>query len=159
MRTPAAVVAWALLAPCLAGRGVAAEESAEEQVRRTEIAFAKTMADRDHKAFVSFLSEGAIFMGRTTLRGREAIAAGWRHFYEGPSAPFSWEPERVEVLESGSLGVTSGPVRDPSGRRIGTFNSVWRRERDGRWRILIDIGCPSCEAPPSPSPSASPSKP
>jgi ketosteroid isomerase-like protein len=44
-------------------------------------------------------------------------------------------------------------VYDENGQRTGTFNSVWRRDQDGRWRIVFDIGCPSCEATPSPPPS------
>ena len=124
-------------------------------LRQTEAAFAKTMADRDHAAFTSFLAGETVFMGRTTQRGKAAVAAAWKRFYEGPKAPFSWRPERVEVLDSGALGMTSGPVFDEAGRRIGTFNSVWRREADGQWRIIFDIGCPSCEATPAPAPSPS----
>jgi ketosteroid isomerase-like protein len=124
-----------------------------EQLRQTESAFAKTMADRDHAAFTSFLADETVFMGRTTLRGRAAVAAAWKRYYDGARAPFSWKPERVEVLDSGRLGMTSGPVYDENGQRTGTFNSVWRRERDGRWRIVFDIGCPPCEATPSPTPS------
>jgi ketosteroid isomerase-like protein len=137
---------------------VAVETNAElrEQVRRTESAFARTMADRDQAAFVSFLADETVFMGRSTLRGKAAVAEAWKRFYEGAQAPFSWTPERVEVLDSGKLGITSGPVYDPSGKRSGTFNSVWRREEDGRWRIIFDIGCPPCEPPASPTPSPSP---
>ncbi len=116
----------------------------QKQVREREVAFAKTMADRDHAAFTSFVSEEAIFMGRTALRGRAAVAEGWKRFFEGPKAPFSWEPERVEVVDSGTLAISSGPVRDPEGNRTGTFNSTWRREADGQWRIVLDIGCPPC---------------
>ncbi len=126
-----------------------------ERLRKTESAFAKTMADRDHAAFASFLSDETVFMGRTTTRGKAAVAAAWKRYYEGPKAPFSWKPERVEVLDSGTLGMTSGPVYDENGQRIGTFNSVWRRDKDGRWRIVFDIGCPSGEATPSPTPSPS----
>jgi ketosteroid isomerase-like protein len=124
-----------------------------EQVRKTESAFAKTMADRDHAAFTSFLANETVFMGRKTLRGKATVAADWKRFYDGPRAPFSWKPEHVEVLDSGTLGMTSGPVYDENGQRIGTFNSVWRRDKDGRWRIVFDIGCPSCEATPSSTPS------
>jgi len=124
-----------------------------EQLRQTETAFAKTMTERDHAAFTSFLAGETVFMGRTTLRGKAAVAAAWKRFYETPKAPFSWRPERVEVLDSGTLGMTSGPVFDESGQRVGTFNSVWRREPDGTWRIVFDIGCPSCEPAPTPSPS------
>lgn len=136
----------------------AANEALADQLRQTETAFAKTMADRDHAAFTSFLADETVFMGRTTLRGKGAVATAWKRFYEGPKAPFSWRPERVEVLDSGALGMTSGPVFDEAGQRIGTFNSVWRREPDGKWRIIFDIGCPSCEATPSPAPTPSPSR-
>jgi ketosteroid isomerase-like protein len=116
----------------------------QQQVRDRELAFAKTMADRDHAAFTSFVSDEAIFLGRTVLRGRAAVAEGWKRFFEGPQAPFSWEPERVEVTDSGTLAISSGPVRDPSGQRTGTFVSTWRREADGQWRIVLDTGCPPC---------------
>ncbi len=116
----------------------------QKQVRERELAFAKTMADRDHAAFATFVSEEALFMGRTVLRGRAAVAEGWKRFFESPQAPFSWEPERVEVVDSGTLAISSGPVRDPAGNRTGTFNSTWRRESDGQWRVVLDIGCPPC---------------
>lgn len=116
-----------------------------DKVRQTEIAFAKTLADRDINAFRRFLSSETIFMsnGKAT-RGPENVIAQWKAFFDGPSAPFSWEPEFVEVLESGTLALSSGPVKDPSGRRVGTFNSVWRREVGGEWKIVLDNGCPSC---------------
>ncbi len=120
------------------------------QLRATEEAFARTMADRDHAAFVSFLAEDAVFFGRAgELRGREAVAAAWKPLFEGAVAPFSWQPEVATVLDSGTLGLTSGPVLAPDGRRIGTFTSVWRREPDGSWKIIFDRGCPDCECPPA----------
>jgi ketosteroid isomerase-like protein len=117
-----------------------------EEVRDRERAFARTMADRDHAAFVTFLADEAVFVGqKQAFRGKAAVAEGWKRLFEGSQAPFSWEPERVEVIESGTLALSSGPVRDPSGRRVGTFNSVWRREADGAWKIVLDNGCPPCE--------------
>ena len=118
----------------------------KEKVRQTEIAFAKSMADRDEAAFARFLSAETVFLtaGKAS-RGPAEVVSRWKKFFEGPQAPFSWEPEFVEVLDSGMLAMTSGPVRDPSGKRVGTFNSVWRREKDGSWKIVLDNGCPKCE--------------
>jgi ketosteroid isomerase-like protein len=131
----------------LTGGVASAETNAElkEQVRQTEIAFAKTMADRDAAAFASFLDAETIFMsgGRAT-RGAQQVAERWKAFFEGAQAPFSWAPEFVEVLDSGRLAMSSGPVRDASGKRTGTFNSVWRREAGGKWKIVLDNGCPAC---------------
>jgi ketosteroid isomerase-like protein len=108
-----------------------------------ERAFAKTMADRDHGAFASFISDEGIFWGqKAVLRGRTQVAEGWKAFFDGPQAPFSWEPARVEVLDSGTLALSSGPVREPGGKVIGTFNSIWRLEFDGRWRVIFDKGSP-----------------
>jgi ketosteroid isomerase-like protein len=80
------------------------------------------------------------------------VAEGWKPFFEGAAAPFSWEPETVEVLDSGSLALSSGPVRDPEGKQIGTFSSIWRREADGHWRVVFDKGCPVCEPDTAPKP-------
>jgi len=116
----------------------------KEQVRKTEMAFAKTMADRDHAAFTSFLADETVFFGARVLRGAKAVADQWKGFYQAPKAPFSWSPDTVEVLDSGTLAFSSGPVLDPDGKRIGTFNSVWRLQPDGKWKIVFDKGCPPC---------------
>jgi ketosteroid isomerase-like protein len=128
-------------------------DALERSLADTERAFAKTMADRDHAAFTSFLAEDTVFFGSSRiLRGRAEVAAGWKALYEAKAAPFSWEPERVAVLASGTLGVSSGPVRGPDGRRVGTYNSTWRRRADGRWEIVLDLGCPPCDCGASPPP-------
>ena len=144
-----------LVFPALAA---AAPPELPEQVRARERAFAKTMADRDHAAFATFVAEDAVFLSgpNRALRGRPAVADGWKRLYEKPEAPFSWEPETVEVLDSGALALSTGPVRDPRGNRVGTFNSIWRRDADGQWRVLFDSGCPPCPCDGGRAPGATP---
>jgi ketosteroid isomerase-like protein len=117
------------------------------KVRAREQAFAKTMADRDHAAFAGFVSEEAVFLGRGVLRGRKAVAEGWKPLFEGAKAPFSWQPEAVEVIDSGTLALSRGPVFDADGKRSGTFTSTWRLDKDGEWRVVLDSGCPPCACP------------
>jgi len=142
------IVTWGLLSALLGGGGQAAAASNQElaqQVRDAETAFAKSMADRSLDAFASHLAEEAIFFGgKGPLRGKDAVVAAWKRFFEGGDAPFSWEPETVVVLDSGTLGLTSGPVRDPAGKQIAIFQSVWRLEGDGVWRVVFDRGCDYC---------------
>ncbi|MGY4829844.1 DUF4440 domain-containing protein [Sphaerotilaceae bacterium SBD11-9] len=114
----------------------------QRQVIDTETAFAATMAKRDHAGFVSFLADDTVFFsGPTPLRGKAAVADWWKRFYATPEAPFSWKPEKVEVLDNGSLAMSTGPVLDPSGKAVASFTSVWRREPNGRWKIIFDKGC------------------
>jgi len=117
----------------------------ESELRDAESAFAATMAARDLGAFTSFLADEVVFFsGDSELRGKQAVAEGWAVYFEGADPLFSWGPEAVAVLESGKLGFSSGPVLDPEGNRVGTFNSVWRRTADGAWEIIFDRGCPPC---------------
>jgi hypothetical protein len=57
-------------------------------------------------------------------------------------------PEDVEVLDSGTLAISTGPVRDPKGALFATFTSIWRLEDSGKWRIIFDKGNQVC--PPRP---------
>jgi len=115
--------------------------SLTEQLAATELAFAKTMADRDHASFMSFIAEEAVFlMGGKPLRGKAAVADYWKRFYAEPKAPFSWKPDHVQVLDSGALGYSTGPVLDAEGKQFARFYSTWRRE-DAGWRIVFDDGC------------------
>lgn len=113
------------------------------QVFVAESSFAASMAKRDLEAFASFISSEAIFFGDTAvMRGKRAVIDGWRLFFDKPAAPFSWKPDQIEVLPSGNLAISNGPVFDPGGKRVGSFSSIWRREPDGSWQIIFDKGCP-----------------
>jgi ketosteroid isomerase-like protein len=143
MLTLACVV---LLAACAAPAPRGDVSGAEREVADTERAFAKSMADRDFAAFKSFLSEDAVFFsGATALRGKQKVAEAWQRFYEKSEAPFSWQPEQVQVLESGDLALSTGPVRDEHGKLFATFTSIWRREAPGQWRIVFDKGAAICD--------------
>ena len=117
----------------------------QKEVADAERGFAKTMADRNFAAFGSFIADEAVFFTSTTaLRGKPAVVEFWKRFYEKPEAPFSWEPAQVEVLDSGTLAISFGPVRDPSGKHVSNFQSIWRLEAPGVWRVIFDRGNPEC---------------
>jgi ketosteroid isomerase-like protein len=117
----------------------------QSQVEEVERAFAKTMADRDHAAFESFLSDEVVFLSGTTARGKRAVADQWKPYFAEPEPPFSWEPETVSVLDSGNLAISTGPVWNAEGKRTSTYTSIWRQEEPGVWRIIFDKGNKYCD--------------
>lgn len=120
-----------------------------QQVFAAERAFAKTMADRNLPAFTELVSEEAIFFsGTKPLRGKAQVLEEWSAYFKGPKPPFSWEPDQVEVLNSGKLALSTGPVRDPDGKIIARFNSIWRLENPGTWKVVFDKGSPATPGPP-----------
>lgn len=138
----------ATLLACTPSKTVPGKETLQQQVIETERAFARTMAARDFAGFQNFISEEAVFFtGEKALRGKLQVIEGWKPYYERPEPLFSWEPNRVEVLDSGHLALSTGPVRDNKGKLIGTFTSIWRLESGGQWHIIFDKGDPACEKP------------
>ena len=148
MPAPIETLRAALLAALLAVSGAALAQAAapkggQAEVFAAERAFAKSMADRDFAAFGRLIAADTLFFGNTKVhRGRDAVLAAWKGFFEGSQAPFSWEPDQVEVLDSGQLALSTGPVRNPQGQVIARYNSIWQRGADGRWLIIFDKGSP-----------------
>ena len=125
-----------------------------EQVRCREIAFSVSVENQDPSLFESFIDADARFVGNSVLHGPDAIAEAWSGFFSDDGPLIKWRPRFVEVLEDGKLALTRGPYRmtthDEQGvetERWGTFNSVWRLHKDGKWRVVFDAGSDPDEAP------------
>src|SRR3954469_18714616 len=138
-------VLLALIVCAVPGAFAADIAALTEQVRSTEIAFAKTLAERDVKAFRALIAPDVIWLADQPLRGPDQVLTRWQKFFDAPQPPFSWRPEIIEVQQGGTLALSTGPVLDPAGKRIGTYTSIWRRESAGVWKIIFDRGCPVCD--------------
>lgn len=140
-------VAPLLGAALLAGCATAPPGDHHAGLRAAETAFAQSMADRDFTAFAGFIADDAVFVnGGQALRGKPAILAHWKRFFESAAAPFSWAPEVAEVVPSaGPLGYTEGPVKSPAGTTFARFHSTWQRGAGGRWLVVFDNGQRVCD--------------
>lgn len=50
-----------------------------------------------------------------------------------------------DFAASGRLARSSGPVFDPDGKVVGVFNSIWKLQKDGQWRVVFDKGSDVCD--------------
>lgn len=146
LRAAAAAALVAMSLPSAAQADAAA--GAQAAVHAAETAFARAMAERDFAAFARHVAADAVFFGNAQVqRGRDAVLGAWKPFFDGPQAPFAWAPDQVEVLPSGQLALSTGPVRNAQGVVVARFNSIWRREPDGTWLVVFDKGGPPDPAP------------
>jgi len=125
-----------------------------DDVHCREIGFSKSTETRDADLFVSFIDADARFVGNSAVRGTAAISEAWSVFFAEGGPSIKWRPQFVEALEDGKLALTRGPYRmittDDEGvatEHWGTFNSVWRLQADGSWKVVFDAGSDSNEAP------------
>jgi ketosteroid isomerase-like protein len=137
---------------CLAASALIADPG--DDVRCREIGFSQSTENRDIQAFRSFIDADARFVSNEVLRGVDAVAEAWAVFFTNPGPTIRWRPEVIEVLENGTLALSRGPYRvvsqDADGNVVeswGTFNSVWRVNDDGQWRVVFDAGNPAASAP------------
>jgi ketosteroid isomerase-like protein len=83
--------------------------------------------------------------GARTFIGRDAILAQMAKY--PPDLALDWTPEEAVVAESGELGFTWGyyvaTFHDSQGKVVtehGKYLDVWRRQSDGAWRWIADMG-------------------
>ena len=77
--------------------------------------------------------------------GKQAIRTMWASLL-GPGTTISWEASKVEVARSGELATITGTyqlsMKDPQGNPVndrGKFVEVWKKQADGKWKVVADI--------------------
>jgi ketosteroid isomerase-like protein len=151
-----AALAAGLLALGACSRGSDKEVDAETaKLLQTDRDFARASVERGMaEAFRAFLYEDAIIFRRAAapIRGRDAIYDYLAS--NGGDFVLEWEPQEGESSRSGDLGWTWGVYTvsstDSTGapqKSYGKYVNVWKKDRAGEWKVLLDIGSPS--PPPS----------
>jgi ketosteroid isomerase-like protein len=115
-----------------------------------ERGFARMARDSGfHDAFVANIADSSILFRPRAVNGKQWLLA---HPAPRGLSLLAWEPRWAEVSRSGDFGWTTGPFEfRPKGAADtvagrGTFLTVWQRQSDGRWKVLMDGGAPG---PPS----------
>lgn len=114
-------------------------------------AFAADVARGGSTAWASwFAPDGAMIQpGVGEISGRNAIEARMASL-DSPAVSLRWEPRRADIAASGDLGWTTGSwVSEAPGpiRSEGLYVSIWRKQADGSWKVVMDLGNPVEPAP------------
>ncbi|HKC35473.1 MAG TPA: DUF4440 domain-containing protein [Chitinophagaceae bacterium] len=103
---------------------------------------------------VRYWADDAIVMsaGQPVLNGKEAIRKMVEESYKMPGFRISWQPQSVEVSESGDMAYllenSQISFTDSTGHPIIINNkavSIWRKLTDGSWKNVVDISTPEAQ--------------
>lgn len=96
-----------------------------------------------NKAFVEFAHDDAIILRDNSMPivGKTAITKLYKNV-SSDGVQFSWEPLSGDISKSGDLGFTYGTYTFIKESEIneGTYVSVWKKDKSGRWKYILDSG-------------------
>jgi len=123
-----------------------------ESLVAAERAFAKTSVARGiRESFLKFFAEDGINFQPHPVKTREAIL-------KRPAPPtrppieLNWQPAYADVSRDGDLGYTTGPYTltdlspDKRPTQFGFYFSVWKKQADGAWKVVVDAGIETPDA-------------
>lgn len=107
-----------------------------------EHAFAETSVEiGNRRAFLEYFAEDAILFRPQAVPARQ-------YLLEQPddASLLTWRPVYADISRSGDMGYTTGPweyrASGPEDPQVihGNYVSVWERQTDGAWKVVIDAG-------------------
>jgi ketosteroid isomerase-like protein len=143
------ILLFSFLVICFyAGPAVAQKQTEGNDLRsmvETERAFSRTSEEKGtREAFDAFIADDGILFRPGPVLGKK-----WMQEHPLPASPtrsvLSWQPIFAEVSRTGDLGYTTGPWlfrKDLDGKptAFGNFMTVWKKQANGSWRFVLDLG-------------------
>ena len=134
----------------------AAAKADADTLRQLEAEFMKAAAHRGAQGYMSYYAEDAAELpnGEDMLQGKENIDKTMG-FLDQKDNHLTWTPVHADIAASGDLGYTYGTYefrsKDKDGKptvEYGKYASVWKKQKDSSWKVVMDMGNSS----PSPKP-------
>jgi len=139
-------------------------EADKQALMKAEADFEKARAEKGLEGWLSFFADDTLDLpaglpiatGKDVMRKR--LASRW-----DKNVVLKWQPLKVDVAASGDIGYTAGnwqiPVLDRrSNKRVlvtGKYLTVWKKQKDGSWKVVADIA--NQDPVLTPAPAATPS--
>ena len=142
--------------PSVRPSALATAKADANTLRQLEADFMKAAAERGSQGYMSYYAEDAAELpnGEDILQGKDNIAKTMG-FLDQKDNHLTWTPVHADMAASGDLGYTFGTYefrsKDKDGRptvSYGKYASIWKKQSDGSWKVVMDMG----NASPSPKP-------
>ena len=112
------------------------------EIANAERAFAKMASDQSIRdAFIEFFADEAVNFNPVPGPARQRLKDNADAF--PPGMKLLWEPRLGDIAASGDIGYLTGPTEiglagQPT--RYGNYFSVWKKQANGKYRVILDIG-------------------
>lgn len=125
---------------------IANGQSALQDMVTTEQAFSQMAQNQSiREAFMTYIADDGLLFRPGAVNGKKWMT-------EHPVPPSDkrpvlvWQPAYAGMAVSGDMGFTTGPweakadINDEKPQGYGHFVTVWKKQADGSWRFVVDLG-------------------
>jgi len=134
-----------LLIALLSCAGLRAEdvdlEKAVQSLIAAELGYNKLAQEKDFAAAsVQVFADDGVAFAPGVVNGKKF----WSKQTDPPI--LTWHPIFATISRSGDLGYTTGPWElrkargDEKAQAFGHYNTLWRKDADGVWKVVVDVG-------------------
>lgn len=125
------------------------KQELREYLMNLDREFDKVTAERGLEGWVSYFAEDGVMVPAQVdvIIGKEGIRQAMSKSFSLPQYSLRWEPLDAQVSDDGSMGYTYGKyIRtnlDQDGNvqtGSGKYTSIWQKQQDGSWKIVLDMG-------------------
>src|SRR6185369_11119123 len=130
----------------LACASIVQGQSALQDMVKTEQAFSKMAEEQNARdAFMTFIADDGLLFRPGAVNGKK-----WMNEHPVPLSDkkplLAWQPSFAGMAASGDMGFTTGPweakadINDEKPSGYGHFVTVWKKQADGSWKFVVDLG-------------------
>jgi ketosteroid isomerase-like protein len=143
------IMIFADLCPSIAD----ARPATADTLRQLEAEFMKAAAEKGSQGYMSYYADDAVEVpnGADIIQGKANIAKDMG-FLDQKDNRLMWTPVGADISGSGDLGYTYGNYefhsKGKDGKPVvehGKYTSIWKKQRDGSWKVVLDMGNASPE--------------
>lgn len=126
----------------------AAPKATADMLKGLEGEFTKAAEEKGSQGYMSYYADDAVEVpnGGALIQGKVNIAKGMG-FLDDKNNRLIWSPVGADISASGDLGYTYGTYefhsKDKDGKpsvEYGKYTSVWKLQKDGSWKVVLDMG-------------------
>ena len=124
-----------------------ASTNSMQDILTADTALQKAVAERNLEGIIAFYAEEAVLLptAEPIVVGKGAIREEWQHILSIPDFQNRSALTKIDVASGGDMAYSMGtylatmlgedgkPVAEP-----GKWLSIWKRQADGAWRIVVD---------------------
>jgi ketosteroid isomerase-like protein len=132
-----------------------APQATADTLRQLEAEFMKATAERGSQGYISYYADDAVEVPNNDaiIQGKVNIAKTME-FLDDKNNHLTWTPVGADISASGDMGYTYGTYEFTSSDRNskpvvdhGKYTSIWKKQKDGSWKVVLDMGNAATEPP------------